>query len=41
MNLPFHLLDDGDLLLFKLRAQARQVAVRHNGLRLIVWTTCS
>ena len=36
MNLPFHLLDDGDLSLFKLRAQARQVAVRHNGLRLIV-----
>jgi replicative DNA helicase len=35
-NLPFHLLDDGDLSLFKLRAQARHVAVRHNGLRLIV-----
>jgi replicative DNA helicase len=33
---PFHLLDDGDLSLFSLRAQARQVAVRHGDLRLIV-----
>ena len=33
---PFHLLDDGDLSLFKLRAQARQIAVRHDDLRLIV-----
>ncbi len=35
-EVPLHLLDDGDLSLFKLRAQARQVAVRHDGLRLIV-----
>lgn len=35
-ELPFHLLDDGDLSLFKLRAQARQIAVRHDSLRLIV-----
>lgn len=33
---PFHLLDDGDLSLFSLRAQARQIAVRHGDLRLIV-----
>ena len=33
---PFHLLDDGDLSLMTLRAQARQVAVRHGDLRLIV-----
>jgi replicative DNA helicase len=33
---PFHLLDDGDLSLFKLRAQARQIAVRHDHLALIV-----
>ena len=35
-GVPFHLLDDGDLSLFKLRAQARQIAVRHDDLRLIV-----
>jgi replicative DNA helicase len=35
-NVPLHLLDDGDLSLFKLRAQARQIAVRHDRLRLIV-----
>jgi replicative DNA helicase len=35
-DVPFHLLDDGDLSLFGLRAQARQVAVRFDGLRLIV-----
>ncbi len=35
-EVPLHLLDDGDLSLFKLRAQARQIAVRHDGLRLIV-----
>ena len=33
---PFHLLDDGDLSLFKLRAQARQIAVRYDDPRLIV-----
>jgi replicative DNA helicase len=33
---PFHLLDDGDLSLSSLRAQARQIAVRHDSLRLIV-----
>jgi replicative DNA helicase len=33
---PFHLLDDGDLSLFVLRAQARQTAVRHGDLRLVV-----
>jgi len=33
---PFHLLDDGDLSLMTLRGQARQVAVRHGDLRLIV-----
>ncbi|MBV9195222.1 MAG: replicative DNA helicase [Solirubrobacterales bacterium] len=34
---PFHLLDDGDLSLFKLRAQARQIAVRYDDrLRLII-----
>jgi replicative DNA helicase len=32
----FHLLDDGDLSLLKLRAHARQIAVRHDRLRLIV-----
>ncbi len=31
-GVPFHLLDDGDLSLFKLRAQARQLAVRHDDL---------
>ena len=36
MGVPFHLLDDGDLSLFSLRAQARQAAVRFDGLRLIV-----
>ena len=36
VGVPFHLLDDGDLSLFKLRAQARQIAVRHDDLRLIV-----
>ena len=35
-GVPFHLLDDGDLSLFKLRAQARQIAVRYDDLRLIV-----
>jgi replicative DNA helicase len=35
-GVPFHLLDDGDLSLFKLRAQARQIAVRHDDLRLVV-----
>ena len=35
-GVPLHLLDDGDLSLFKLRAQARQIAVRHDQLRLIV-----
>ena len=33
---PFHLLDDGDLSLLSLRAQARHVAVSHGDLRLIV-----
>ena len=33
---PLHLLDDGDLSLFSLRAQARQVAVRHGDLRLVI-----
>jgi replicative DNA helicase len=33
---PFHLLDDGDLSLMTLRGQARQVAVRHGDLRLLV-----
>ncbi len=33
---PFHLLDDGDLSLMTLRAQARQVAVRYGDLRLVV-----
>ena len=27
-GVPFHLLDDGDLSIFRLRAQARQIAVR-------------
>ena len=36
MDVPFHLLDDGDLSLFSLRAHARQVAVRFERLRLIV-----
>jgi len=35
-QISLHLLDDGDLSLFKLRAQARQIAVRHDNLRLIV-----
>ena len=35
-GVPLHLLDEGDLSLFKLRAQARQIAVRHDELRLIV-----
>ncbi len=35
-GIPFHLLDDGDLSLIKLRAHARQIAVRHDELRLIV-----
>ncbi len=35
-NVPFHLLDDGDLSLSKLRAQARQVAIRDQSLRLVV-----
>jgi replicative DNA helicase len=35
-GVPFHLLDDGDLSLFKLRAQARQISVRYDELRLIV-----
>ncbi len=35
-GVPFHLLDDGDVSLFKLRAQARQIAVRYGDLRLIV-----
>jgi replicative DNA helicase len=36
VGVPFHLLDDGDVSLFKLRALARQVAVRHDAVRLIV-----
>ena len=36
MDVPCHLLDDGDLSLFSLRAHARQVAVRFERLRLIV-----
>jgi len=35
-GIPFHLLDDGDLSLFRLRAHARQIAVRYDELRLIV-----
>ena len=35
-QLPFHLLDDGDLSLTKLRAQARQLAQRHERLGLVV-----
>ena len=35
-GVPFHLLDDGDLSLFELRAQARQIAVRYDELGLIV-----
>ena len=35
-GVPFHLLDDGDLSIFGLRAQARQIAVRQGDLRLIV-----
>jgi replicative DNA helicase len=35
-GLPFHLLDDGDLSLGRLRAQTRQVAVRNGAVRLIV-----
>jgi replicative DNA helicase len=33
---PFHLLDDGDLSLARLRAHARQLAVRHERLALVV-----
>ena len=36
VGMPLHLIDDGDLSLSKLRAQARQLAVRDDGLRLIV-----
>jgi len=36
VGMPLHLIDDGDLSLSKLRAQARQLAVRDGGLRLIV-----
>jgi replicative DNA helicase len=36
VGMPLHLIDDGDLSLSKLRAQARQLAVRNDGLRLIV-----
>jgi replicative DNA helicase len=35
-GVPFHLLDHGDLSLFQLRAQARQIAVRYDSPRLIV-----
>jgi replicative DNA helicase len=35
-QLPMHLLDDGDLSLTKLRAQARQLAQRHDRLGLVV-----
>ena len=35
-GMPLHLLDDGDLSLTTLRAQARQLTVRHRDLRLIV-----
>jgi len=36
VQLPLHLLDDGDLSLTKLRAQARQLAQRHDRLGLVV-----
>ncbi len=36
VGVPFHLLDDGDLSLLRLRAQARQIAVRDHDLALIV-----
>jgi replicative DNA helicase len=36
IRVPFHLLDDGDLTVFGLRAHARQLAVRHGDLGLIV-----
>ena len=36
VDLPLHLLDDGDLSLPTLRAHARQVAVRHGRLELLV-----
>ena len=36
VGMPLHLIDDGDLSLSKLRAQARQLAVRDGGLGLIV-----
>ncbi len=36
LGIPFHLLDDGDLSLLRLRAQARQIAVREHQLGLIV-----
>jgi replicative DNA helicase len=36
VGMPLHLIDDSDLSLSKLRAQARQLAVRDDGLRLIV-----
>jgi replicative DNA helicase len=36
VGMPLHLIDDGDLSLSKLRAQARQLAIRDDGLRLIV-----
>jgi len=35
-TVPLHLLDDGDLSLMRLRAQARQLAVRHDRLALVV-----
>jgi replicative DNA helicase len=36
IGVPFHLIDDGDLSLLKLRAQARQIAVRHGELGLVI-----
>jgi replicative DNA helicase len=36
VGMPLHLIDDGDLSLSKLRAQARQLAVRDDGLGLVV-----
>jgi replicative DNA helicase len=33
---PFHLLDDSDLSVMSLRAHARQIAARHDNLRLVV-----
>ena len=35
-TVPIHLLDDGDLSLMRLRAQARQLAVRHDRLAMVV-----